>query len=219
MSSEPEKADQRLARIALAAGDPTGWFEPLYVEAETGDAVVPWDRDTPNPELPPWLADHPGEGRRALVVGCGLGRDAEVVAAAGYVTTAFDVSPTGINAARRRYPESTVDYVVADLLAPPQEWHQAFDLVVEIITVQSMPRDVRPAALASLARFIAPGGIAIVGAFAEESINPATWSGPPWPLNRAEIESIAQDGVRLARIDRVRGGEQWWAEFTRNPGA
>ena len=55
MASDPKKADQRLAREALAAGNPTGWFEPLYVAAETGDAVVPWDRGAPN------------AGRRSLV--------------------------------------------------------------------------------------------------------------------------------------------------------
>jgi len=213
MASDPKKADQRLAREALAAGNPTGWFEPLYVAAETGDAVVPWDRGAPNAELVSWLEEHPGSGRQALVVGSGFGNDAEAVAAAGYATTAFDVAPTAIEATRRRFPESEVDYVVADLLAPPEEWRRAFDLVVEIITVQSMPRDVRAAALASLSGFIAPGGVAIVGSVAEENNDMTTWSGPPWPLNQAEIESIARDGVQLTRLDRTRDGDRWWAEF------
>ncbi|MFC4080371.1 class I SAM-dependent methyltransferase [Amycolatopsis samaneae] len=225
MSTQPETTDSSeqtqttddatLAKAALAAGDPTGWFEPLYVAAESGDAVVPWARGEPNRELAAWAAAHPGDGRRALVVGSALGDDPELLAAAGYVTTGFDVAATAVAAARRRFPESTVDYQVADLLAPPPEWHHAFDLVVEIINVQAMPRDVRPKAVASVAGFLAPGGTALVSAVAEESIDTATWSGPPWPLSRAEVESFAQDGVRLVGIEPIRENTRWWAEFTR----
>ena len=39
----------RLAAEALAADDPTGWFERLYGAAEHGAVTMPWDRDTPNP--------------------------------------------------------------------------------------------------------------------------------------------------------------------------
>jgi 2-polyprenyl-3-methyl-5-hydroxy-6-metoxy-1,4-benzoquinol methylase len=78
------------------------------------------------------------------VVGCALGADAEHVAGLGYATTAFDVAPTAVRLARERYPASPVHYVVADLLDPPEEWTRAFDLVVEIITAQSLPEPYRP---------------------------------------------------------------------------
>ena len=57
----------------------------------------------------------------------------------GFATTAFDIAETAVAIARRRFPGSRVDYRVADLLDPPAEWAQAFDLVLESITVQSMP--------------------------------------------------------------------------------
>ena len=213
--SEEKITDRTLAHAAIAAGDPTGWFEPLYAAAENGDAVVPWVRGQANAELTAWVAEHPGEGRRALVVGSALGDDPELVAQAGYVTTAFDISPTAVKAVGKRFPESTVDYQVADLLNPPAEWRQAFDLVVEIINIQAMPRDVRPAAISSLAGFLAPGGTLVVGEVAEESTDAETWVGPPWPFSRAEIESIAQDGVRLVSLGTVRDGSRYWAQFTR----
>ncbi|MFE0025960.1 class I SAM-dependent methyltransferase [Amycolatopsis sp. NPDC059021] len=205
--------DADLAKTALAAGDPTGWFEQLYTAAEKGEAVIPWARNEPNPELAAWAAAHPGDGRRALVVGSAFGDDPEVLAAAGYATTGFDVAATAVAAAQRRFPDSAVDYRVADLLAPPPEWHHAFDLVVEIINVQAMPRDVRPKAIASVAGFLAPGGTALVCEVAEESVDTA--GGPPWPLTRAEVESFAQDGVRLVSIEPIRDNTRWWAEFTR----
>jgi hypothetical protein len=215
MTPTPDPADRVLARASLAEGDPTGWFERLYTAAGQGDAVLPWHRGKPNAELTTWAADHPGEGRRALVVGSALGDDAELLASAGWAVTAFDVAPTAVEGARTRFPESTVDYVVADLLKPPGEWLRAFELVVEIMNVQAMPRDFRPAALASLAGFLAPGGTGFVCEVAEENFDMATWQSPPWPFSRAEIESAAQDGVRLVRLETIRDGARYWAEFTR----
>jgi hypothetical protein len=64
--------------------------------------------------------------------------------------------------ARRRFPDSAVDYVVADLLDLPPEWHRAFDLVVEVITVQALPDPPRARAIACVASLVAPGGTLIV---------------------------------------------------------
>ncbi|HEY3469067.1 MAG TPA: class I SAM-dependent methyltransferase, partial [Amycolatopsis sp.] len=186
----PDPADRVLARASLAEGSPTAWFDQLYTAAARGEAEVPWTRGAPNSDLAAWIT--PGEGRRALVVGSALGDDAELLASRGWAVTAFDVAPTAVEAARARFPESTVDYVVADLLHPPADWHHAFDLVVEIINIQAMPRDFRPAAIASLAGFLAPGGTAVVSEVAEESTDAEHWEGPPWPFSRAEIESVAQ---------------------------
>ncbi|WP_328609842.1 methyltransferase domain-containing protein [Amycolatopsis sp. NBC_00345] len=212
---DPDEDARRRAGTALAAGDPTGWFEPLYAAAETGDAVVPWFRGEPCTELAAWARDNPGDGKRALVVGCGMGDDAELLAESGYDTEAFDVSPSAIKAVLSRFPDTRVAYRTADLLDPPAEWRHAFDLVVEILTVQALPKDVRGTAIGSVSGFVATGGLALVGAVAEESIDLASWAGPPWPLNRAEVESFARDGVTLTSLDRIRDGKRWWAEFTR----
>jgi SAM-dependent methyltransferase len=211
MTPTPEPADRVLARASLAEGDPTGWFDQLYTAAERGEAQVPWTRGKPNAALAGWL--RPGDGRRALVVGSALGDDAELLASAGWAVTAFDVAPTAVEAARARFPESAVAYVVADLLNPPGEWHQAFDLVVEIINIQAMPRDFRAAAITSLAGFLAPGGTALVSEVAEENVAPEP--GPPWPFSRAEIESVAQGGVRLVTLETIHDGLRYWATFTR----
>lgn len=209
----PEPADRVLARASLAEGNPTGWFEQLYSAAARGEAELPWARNVPNAELAAWAS--PGEGRRALVVGSALGDDAEFLAATGWAVTAFDVASTAIEAARTRFPTSTVDYVVADLLNPPAQWRQAFDLIVEIMNIQAMPRDFRPAAVASLAGFLAPGGTALVCEVAEENMDMANWQSPPWPFSRADVESVAQDGVRLVSLETIRDGARYWATFTR----
>src|SRR4051794_37142329 len=198
----PHEDTDRLSAASLAAGDPTGWFEKLYAEAENGDASVPWDRPAPTALLVDWAARTglSGDGRSALVVGCGLGRDAEFVAGLGYATTAFDISPTAVRDCRARHPQSPVDYVVADLLDPPGPWSRAFELVVESNTVQALPRSLRAAAIRSVGSFLAPGGTLVVLAAATTV---ATDDGPPWPLTRDEIESFAVGGVRAVSIDSL----------------
>jgi SAM-dependent methyltransferase len=214
---------QRLAGESLAAGDATGWFERLYSEAQAGTAEVPWDRPAASALLSEWAArSRPGAvGRRALVVGCGLGRDAEFVAGLGFATTAFDISDTAVRVARERHPGTPVDYVVADLLDPPPSWRHGFDLVVESNNVQALPRTLREQAIAQIGTLVAPGGTLLVLAAAA---TPRSGGGPPWPLNRADIDAFAADGLAPTSIAEIPDAEdperfRWRAEFHRPPPA
>lgn len=194
----------------------TNWFEPLYRAAERGEAEIPWDRGAPQKLIEEWARERDGTGRRALVVGSGTGNDAEMIAGLGYATVAFDIAETAVRITRRRFPESRVDYRVANLLDPPAEWARAFDLVVEAITVQSMPVDFRDDAIAGVSGFVAPGGTLIVYSGIREEGEEV--DGPPWPLTRSEVESFATGGVEAVRIERPElapGEPRWLAEFRR----
>ena len=215
---DPEEQARRFAGESLADADPTGWFERLYAAAAEGDAVVPWDRGHAHPLLLEWgEATRPdGRGQRALVVGSGLGDDTELLAGFGYDTVGFDISETAISTARSRYPESDVDYRTADLLDPPADWTHAYDLVVESQTVQSLPPDAHLAAIDSVGRFVAPGGLLVVVALGE--VEP--FDGPPWPLTRIEIDAFAAGGLSAARVEDLPhpenpGLRRWRAEFRR----
>jgi SAM-dependent methyltransferase len=203
----------------MTADDPTGWFERLYAAARRGEAVVPWDRGGPHRLLAEWTgARRPaGAGRRAVIVGSGLGEDAEHVAGLGFDTVAFDVAPTAVDESRRRFSGSRVRYVVADLLDPPAEWRGAFDLVVESLTAQSLPEHVRRRAIANVAGLVAPGGTLLVIAAARDEDERA--DGPPWPLTRAEVDAFAAGGLLEAvRLEDLRDGTsvRWWrAELCR----
>ncbi|MFI6100000.1 class I SAM-dependent methyltransferase [Lentzea sp. NPDC051213] len=193
----------------LQAANPTSWFEDLYVEADAGTASVPWDQPHPQPHLVEWAKGVDGTGRRALVVGCGYGRDSEFLASLGFDVVAFDISPTAIAAVKARYPESAVSYVVADLLAPPAEWHHAFDLVVENMTVQALPVDLHAQAIERVA-WLTGSTLLVLAVAREEGPVP---DGPPWPLTPSEILAFETDGLqpREVRRDEVR----WTAEFVR----
>ncbi len=194
----------------------TAWFERLYAAAEAGDAEVPWDRGGPNPFLEQWVRERApdGAGRRALVVGTALGDDAELLAARGFAVTAFDVSPTAIEGARRRFPGSSVDYRVANLLALPAEWRGAFDLVAECITVQALPVAQRARAIDAIASTVAVGGTLVVVSGIHTGDGPR--SGPPWELTREELDLFEQT-LRPVEVGVARIGDaaRWRAEYTR----
>lgn len=215
MHPDWEQAASDLAAQALAEGRPTAWFDRLYAAGVRGDTAMPWDRAAPNPLLVDWVGERPAGSGRAVVVGSGLGRDAEFVGSLGWDTTAFDVSETAIATARQRFPGSPVHYVVADLLTLPPEWSRAFELVVESYTVQALPVRLRERATAAIRDLVAPGGTLMTIYVVREDDAPPP-DGPPWPLTRAEVEAYATDGLSVVRLDR--DAMRWLAEFRRSTG-
>jgi SAM-dependent methyltransferase len=184
--------------------------------------AVPWDRGEPSRYLTQWagVLGLTGADRSAVVVGCGLGDDAEFIAGLGFHTTAFDISPTAIDSARRRFSDSAVRYEVADLLHPPPSWLRAFDLVVESLILQALPDPPRGEAIVRLAGLVALGGTLIVIARAREQEQAV--EGPPWALTRAEIDSLTQTGLEPVKIEDLTDPQmpwprRWRAEFRRPP--
>ena len=213
MDKDWEETADRLANAAISDNQPTRWFDELYSAGERGEVSMPWDRGQPNGLIAQWIDAHPGAGARALVIGCGLGRDSEHLAARGYTVTAIDVAPTAIKTARERYPDSTVHYRVADLLAAPSDLLGAFDLVVESYTVQALPPSVRTQATNAVTAMVAPGGTLLVIATALPDGEPV--DGPPWKMSRADIDAFDLDPVLVEEIDSDSGWRHWRAEFHR----
>jgi SAM-dependent methyltransferase len=211
------RADE-LAHEAIGRDEPTAWFDRLYAEGLAGDISVPWDREDPNPQLAEWAESVglEGAGRSAVVVGCGLGADAEFLAALGFATTAFDVAPAAIEEARRRHPDSPVDYRVEDLLRLSPGLVGGFDLVVEIFTLQALPDPPRPQAAAAVVSLVRPGGRLFAVAFRDDGSQPAD-QGPPFSLGRDFMESLDSGVLDLVRLDE-RPGPRWLAEYRRPSG-
>ena len=190
-------------------------FEAIYLGAEADGAKPPWDYGAPRPQLVEWAdaRNLTGGGHEALVVGCGYGADAEFLALMGFRTTGFDFAPAAIAGARRKYPVSNVNYVVADVLDLPREWRGRFDLVVESLTVQSMPPEQHTVAAREIAALVAPEGTLLVLATTREEGSAS--KGPPWPLTRGELEEFANGDLILRRVERIESGAWWRAELTR----
>lgn len=167
----------------------------MYAAAGEDLAALPWANLKPFPLLVEWLAGAgAGLGGEALVVGSGLGDDAEELARRGFAVTAFDLSPTAIERARERFPETRVDYRVADLLDLPAEWGGRFDLVVEIRTLQSLPIELRAAAATAIAGTVAPGGLLWLFALGRDTHQRGETR--PWPVTTEELAVLEAAGLR-----------------------
>jgi hypothetical protein len=220
---DPSDREAEARRIATEASDhdPTGWFEQLYVSARSGAAAIPWDRGVPHPLLTDWTAQHAldGAGRSAIVVGSGLGPDAEHLAALGFTTTAFDVSPTAVASARERHPDSRVSYLTANLLELPGEWRSAFDFVFESLTVQSMPVALHEPAIRAVSSLVAPGGTLLV--IAAHQTGGDVVDGPPWPLTKDEIDAFSSADLRIWQVEDLQDANdplvrRWRVELRRD---
>jgi hypothetical protein len=108
------------------------------------------------------------------------------------------------------------------LLPPPSPrcaWLHGFDLVTEIITIQALPDPARHQAITNVSRLVAPGGILLAITAAHNDDAPPS-PLPPWPLQPAEVEAFAADGLSQVKIDIVPmpdgpGETRWRAEFHR----
>lgn len=187
---------RNLAQKAWAENQPLAWFEELYQKAESEGAPIPWGDLEPNSNLLALYEKCRGLslGPKALKVGCGLGDDAEWLAAQGHQVTAFDIAPTAIAMCHRRFPQSKVDYVVADLFKSPPTWKNAFDLVLESYTLQAMPRTLRPEAIKCISACVAPGGHLLLITRARNEDDPE--GTLPWPLLKTELDAFAECGLQ-----------------------
>lgn len=194
---------------AEARGEPLAWFDEVYRRAGGDTAMVPWADEETHPGLAEWIARsgtiHEGS---ALDIGCGLGDNAEALCAAGYDVTAFDLSPTAVKWARKRFPDSPVNYVVASLLDLPGEWMGKFDLVHETYTLQSLNSVERAVAFPAVANLVAPGGTLLVISRVRDEDTVVT--GPPWPLTPEEFMQFETLGLvaRAYQSFSVVDGEQ-----------
>jgi len=190
----------RLAESYADRGDPNGWFEEFYGLAEGDIHKIYWADLAPNPCLVSWLEANATRGlARSTVIGCGLGDDAELLARHGYEVTAFDISASAVDMCRRRYPDSSVKYLEADLFDVPKDWIRGFDLVFECNTIQILVGDQRIQCREAIAELVAPDGVALVSCRSREPGQEA--DGFPVPLDRDEIDGFQISGLSEEQFD------------------
>lgn len=205
---EAERARARAIAGAFAErGDATGWFEAFYKEAAGDNEKIPWADLEPNRFFKAWAerSGLKGNGRKALVVGCGLGDDAVYLDDLGFEVTAFDISPTAIEWAETLNGDRKIQFETADLFQPFRGWLGAFDFVLEIYTIQPLPIEMRPEVIDAVSAFVAPGGeIVVVTRGRENDEEPAQL---PWPLSREDLSRFRSNGLEQTHFEIMQGDE------------
>ncbi len=197
-ASTPNNRDdiRALRDRALADNRPADWFDPLYVAADGDQNQIPWALEGAHPALKSWISERSLTDifqipkAKALVIGCGLGDDAEAIAQIGFQVTAFDVSPCAVGWCQERFERSQVNYCTANLLNLDPHWYGRFDLVFECRTLQALPLSVRDRAIDAVVAPVAPGGRLVVVTHTRPT--EAEPDGPPWPLSPAELDRFTQ---------------------------
>ncbi len=232
--TEIEDARERVREIAsehYRRGDVMGWFEALYKEADGDNSIIPWADLEPNRFFRKWAESTglKGDGRRALVVGCGLGDDAKYLHDLGFQVTAFDISPTAIEWAKRLYGDSDIQFEARDLFDPPQSWNYSqtgdaktggFDFVLEIYTIQPLPLEMRERVIDAIAGFVGENGqLVVVTRGRGDDDEPDEL---PWPMSRLELARFETHGLDQSDFVEMPADEEdepsrFVVEYTRRP--
>lgn len=214
---------KRIAASYAERGDATGWFDELYKEAAGDNEHIPWADLEPNKFLKAWAekTNLQGNGRKALVVGCGLGDDAKFLDDLGFKVTAFDISPTAVEWAKRLYSNTNITFETADLFDPPAKWLArnalpaaargtdrlgGFDFVLEVYTIQPLPLEMRSKVIDSIAAFVGEKGkLVVVTRGREDNEEPVEL---PWALSRKDLSRFEANGLRQIHFDEMWGDEE-----------
>lgn len=192
---------RELAAKSLESGDALGWFDALYKEAAGNSEKIPWGDLEPNRFFRTWAEKTglKGNGRKALVVGCGLGDDAAYLDTLGFDVTGFDISPTAIEWAKRLYSDRQIRFETMDLFQPFDGWLRSFEFVLEIYTIQPLPLEMRERTIDAIAQFVARGGeIVIVTRGREDDEEPEKL---PWPLSRKDLSRFEHNGLTQTHFE------------------
>lgn len=195
--------------LAGATPSQAAFWEHLYRDDEAG-----WEIGRAAPPLADWFAVHPPTGLRALVVGCGRGHEARMLAGHGARVTAIDLATRAIAAARAATPDDvTIDFRVHDLFEPLAG---TFDVVVEHTCFCAIDPARRDEYVDRVADLLAPGG-SLVGLFYDHG-RPG---GPPHTTDAAELRRRFTRRLTIAGLATAtgsvlaRGGQELLGVFVR----
>jgi SAM-dependent methyltransferase len=138
------------------------WWNQFYADR---DKPVPFFVAKPDENLASHLDRGLLRAGRALDLGCGPGRNALHLAAAGFDVDAVDLSPTAIAWAKERAGTAEIRFLQGNAFTMP-ELTGPYDLIYDSGCFHHLPPHRRVSYLALLERTLAPGGHLALTCFA-----------------------------------------------------
>lgn len=161
---------------------------------------VHWDHGEAAPPLREYLNGANGRMQGpVLVPGCGSGHDVALLAEHGLPATGMDIAPTAIATARRLYgsmPQAW--FVEGDFLRLGPGHIQAYQTVFEHTCFCALDPDCRESYVEACAQALEPGGQLLAIFY----LNPAAENGPPFGVERAEIDRLFEPRFELKETSR-----------------
>lgn len=159
------------------------WWDQFYADRERD---VPFFVTKPDENLVEYLDRGLVRPGRALDLGCGPGRNAVHLAAAGFTVDAVDLSATAIAWGTERAREAGVDVAFRRADAFATELDGPYDLVYDSGCLHHLPPHRRISYLALLDRHLAPGGHFALTCFADGAMGSQTPDADLYRLGRLE---------------------------------
>ncbi|HEX6838866.1 MAG TPA: methyltransferase domain-containing protein [Polyangia bacterium] len=161
--------------------DPRFWREH-WAQPKQG-----WEIGRAAPPLERWFAAHPPTGKRALVVGCGRGHEARMLASCGAEVVAIDFAPEALDEARALALQEgvRVDFRLRDLFALRGD-PERYQLCVEHCCFCAIDPARRGEYVDVVADLLVDDG-EFVGLLRTRCQRP---DGPPFAVDAAEVERL-----------------------------
>lgn len=146
-----------------------------------------------------------GSGSRAISIADGEGRNSVWLAEQGLAVTAVEISPVGLEKARRLAHGRSVEveFVEADMMAPewpPAGWLGGFDWVVAMF-IQFVGAAERPRQFARLRSLVAPGGCLLLHGYTPRQLDYRT--GGPSALENLYTATMLRDAFADWTIEEL----------------
>jgi len=157
-----------------------------------------------------------GSDARVLDLGCGAGVPVTTWLAQRHCVTGVDLSARQLALARERMPGATL--VQADM-GTVAFASGAFDAIVSCYAIIHLPREEHPALLASIARWLRPGGRFLatwpLTDWEGREEDWLGWGAPMWWSHHDEatnLRLLREAGFAIERTELREGEERWlWA--------
>jgi len=194
-------------------------------EARFFQAAATWDQRYSDPDFVfgtepnAYLAAQAGllqPGRKALAVADGEGRNSVWLARQGAIVDAFDISPVGVDKARRLAGDAGVD--VAYHVSSCDDWPwqaQAYDYVVAIF-VQFADPEMRDRLFANMVKTLKPGGFLVLQGYTPRQLEYKT--GGPGLLAHLYTEDLLKAAFAGLRIVDMQAYDAQLNEGSRHSG-